>query len=83
MKISTSMKIVTKFAFAALVACVVAIGGAKANAQTCDPACVSCMQGCGANEAGCFEACGGTGGVECWDACIAEAQTCETACYLL
>jgi hypothetical protein len=78
------MKIITKFAFVALVACVITMGGVKANAfqQTCDPDCVSCQKVCGQAEADCMDGCGGgIGGPSCWDTCIGNYQACSSACY--
>ena len=77
------MKIISKFAFVALVACFVTMGAVKANAQSCDQACMSCMQSCGGSEAACFDGCGSPGGPGCEGQCIAQFESCSSRCYTM
>lgn len=76
------MKIIAKFAFIALVACFITMGGVKANAAgTCDPACVACMQGCGVGEAQCMMGCSSYGGPTCIAECESAYEGCYNGCY--
>jgi hypothetical protein len=77
------MKILAKFAFAALVLGFVTLGGANAPAQTCDAACQACKTSCGNAEGRCIQGCGSSGGPICRSECVNAYTGCFASCSSL